>query len=1506
MRKIIKKALRFLMWVILAITAILVAFFFLIQNDRVQTYVAQKAAAYFSRELETNVYIDKLKVVFPLDIDIKDFGIDDRRGAPIVRTEHLQFSLSSLSRKTRNMRIGRLALENPVINLVTYEGDSLMNFQFILDYFAGGEPDKTVSEPWSFKLFNASISNASFALRDFNVLPKPFGIDFNHLYLQGVHLVLSDLLFINDTLNVALHHLSANERSGFVLNRLRADLMFTPGGIFSENLIVRTPNSDLLLDLAFLFDDFSAFSSFTESIYIQADILPSEMDLTDLAFFVPDIKGMDSKFTLEGRVEGEVNNLRLKNMTINHGAFTAFKGNISLDGLPDFEETFMHINARELTTHSRDLLSFKLPSENGQKYLELPEEVKKLGYVKMKGRFTGFYNDFVSEGSFNTNLGNIDTDITLKYNFETREIVYAGELKTRHFNLGRLLDQEELLGFLNMKASVDGTGQFPSTFDAKFAAVIDSVDFMGNNLNSLLVNGELMEKQFDGSLKLTDELINLDFHGLFDFNETPPVFNFSAELKDAYLARLNLIERDSSSLISTNVEFNFTGSNLDNLHGRILINDTRYYEKGEEILMEKFALNAQPVDNGNRSLTLRSDYIDADFDGDFNYSQIYPAFRNILRYYLPSLREDEALADAEVPDQSFTSSILLKNTQPFSQIFMPDIVINEDAQIESRFISSEGILGVTARAADITLYGTNVRNWTLNLSARNNDLNLRTGASHLLITDPDEGDSFELGLEKLMVVGTFSGDSILYQITWRDPEQPDNNSGDFSGFLTFVNSPELELRITGSEFMINSMPWWFNDDNYILIDSSAIHINQLVFQSHDQKIRVHGNVSNDPVEKLSINFDKWDISNFDALLLSSGIDISGLISGNIDLMDLYNNPNLLADLAIDDFHFNQEKLGDMHLYTSWDPYTKSVWVDSQIKYTGNIGTNIPFSLQGFYYPEKENDNFDLELQLLNFKLEVAEPFLVNILSDIKGLASGSVYIKGSLSDPDISGSMALMRTEFKVDFSNTYYSLADVINIEKDRFWANNVSIYDQFGNSGVANLQFTHNSFSDWRMDLRIQANNLAGLQTTAAHSSLFYGTAFATGTFTLNGPFNDLNMDIRVRSEPRTYVAIPISFAVDVRETDFIVFVNPETETQEIAIVEEEPSSMRVNMDLDITRDAEIQIFLPYQMGNIRSTGTGNMKMHYNTVGDFTMFGDFVTNQGTFLFTLQNMINRNFNLLPGGTIRWSGDPYDADINMQAVYRTRVTLNSLPNISDGFRNTRFPVDCILTLESSLMNPEISFGIRMPNVDEEVQRQVFSAIDTTNDVIMSRQMISLLVLNSFNFSPEQGTLASTLEASTFELLSNQLNSWLSQISKDFDIGVNYRPGDQLSSEELELALSTQLFDDRVVIDGNIGMLGEHQTHQNASNIIGDINVEVKITRDGRFRVRAFNKYNNLDFSRRETAPYTQGVGAFYRREFDKLPDLWKPRRRLLYDNNWRIENNGATTSEASQEKTSDD
>lgn len=1473
------------MWGFISLVLLLVAFFFIMQQSTVQTWFARKAASYLSRQLETNVYIEKLKVSFPLDIDARNFGIDDRQGMPVLRTQNLQFGLYGLGWKARNIEVGRIALENPEINIITYAGDTVPNFQFILDYVGADDTEPKPSEPWSFRLLNASISNGTFSLRDFNYEPEPKGIDFNHLKIDQLHLVLSDLTFADDTMQTRLHHLSAVEQSGFVLNRLRAALALTPSGIIAQDLIIQTPNSDLLLDLAFLFENFSDWNDFLEKVYIQADMYPSDLYLADLSYFVPELSGMDNRFSLDGKVRGEVSNLRLRDLNIRFAEYTTFSGNLSLDGLPDFTETFMHINVREFNTHYRDLEVLKLPSENGPVFADIPEEIKKLEHINIKGRFTGFYNDFVSDGTFNTALGNITTDISLQYDFDTKDIVYSGKLDTRRFNLGLLLDEQEVLGYLNMKATVDGTGQLPDTFDGKFVAEIDSVDFMGNNLNSLIVNGDLSDKRFNGSLELSDELVHLDFQGMFDFSGEVPVFNFTADLNDAFLSRLNLIERDYSSRLSTKVDFNFSGSNLDNLHGRILINDTWYYESGEEVIMDRFVLNAHPVDNGNRKLSLRSDYMDADFDGDFSYSMIYPAFRNIIHDYMPSLQLDTEGLHAEIPDQSFIAAITLKNTQPLSRLFIPEIVIDSDVKIEGNFNSGEGLVGVLVSAPEISLVGATLRNWNFVLNTRNRELNMRTGATHFLFKEADKTDALELGIENILLSAGFSGDTISYQLAWENKELPRNNSGTLDGFFTFANAPLLEFRITESDMVVNDIPWRFNTGNYLIIDSTSININNLVFESSDQKIMLNGKISQDPVEKMNIAFENWKLANLDVLLAAYGVDISGAITGTVELVDVYDNFTFLADLTIDDFHMNQERFGDLYLNTSWDTYTQAVWVDSQIEYTGNVGTIIPFRLHGFYYPERENDNFDLELELYNFRLEFTNPFLVDILSDIRGLASGEVTIKGNLSSPEVNGKIALMRTEFVVDFTNTHYSLSDVILIEKDRIYANNVDLFDQYGNSGTANLMFTHKNFDDWRMDLRIQANNLAGLKTTASDNDLFYGTAFATGNVTMNGSFNDLDMNIRVRSDPQTFITIPISFAVDVAQQDFIIFTGAENGDEEMLIDETDPFALRVNMDFDVTPDAQIQIFLPYQMGNIRSSGSGNMKMHYNTAGDFSLFGEYVTSQGTFLFTLQNMVSRTFNLLPGGTLRWSGDPYDADINMRAVYRTRATLNSLPTVSEQFHNRRYPVDCILTLRNSLMNPEISFSIRMPNVDEEIQRQVFSAVDTTNEVIMSRQMISLLVLNSFNFAPDQTNIASTLSASSFELLSNQLNSWLSQISKDFDIGVNYRPGDQLSSEELELALSTQLFEDRVIIDGNIGMIGEHGSQSNASNIIGDINVEFLVTRDGRLRLKAFNKYNDMEISQRDAA-YTQGVGISYRREFTRIRDIWRSPRPIKMHEDW--------------------
>jgi len=311
---------------------------------------------------------------------------------------------------------------------------------------------------------------------------------------------------------------------------------------------------------------------------------------------------------------------------------------------------------------------------------------------------------------------------------------------------------------------------------------------------------------------------------------------------------------------------------------------------------------------------------------------------------------------------------------------------------------------------------------------------------------------------------------------------------------------------------------------------------------------------------------------------------------------------------------------------------------------------------------------------------------------------------------------------------------------------------------------------------------------------------------------------------------------------------------------------------MDLDVTTDADIQIFLPYQMGNIRGNGSGNIIMGITPANELTMDGEYIINRGNLFLTLQSILNRNFDIRRGSKLEWDGDPYNAQIDLIAVYKIKTTLGEYGPAQDSA--TRIPVDCVMALSNKLSDPEIRFTIEFPGLSDESKQYIYSRLDTNDQAMMSQQVISLMVLNSFSYSSGS---SGSVGFNTFSLITNQINNWLSQISNDFDIGINYRTGDQLTANEVEVALSTQLFDERVMIDGNVGVRGS-ESAQNTNDFVGEVTVEVKITRDGRFRAKAFNRSNN-DYLYRSYAPYTQGVGVFYTQEFSKISDLFQRKKR---------------------------
>jgi hypothetical protein len=359
-------------------------------------------------------------------------------------------------------------------------------------------------------------------------------------------------------------------------------------------------------------------------------------------------------------------------------------------------------------------------------------------------------------------------------------------------------------------------------------------------------------------------------------------------------------------------------------------------------------------------------------------------------------------------------------------------------------------------------------------------------------------------------------------------------------------------------------------------------------------------------------------------------------------------------------------------------------------------------------------------------------------------------------------------------------------------------------------------------------------------------------------------------------------------VSESDFITFVKPKGSEEEQIKLDDEFQvtfqNLTLDMDVEVTSDAEVQILFDPQVGDIlKGKGDGDLTMTLDREGNFRMFGDYYINKGEYLFTLQNIINKKFLIRQGGTINWSGSPYQALIDITAEYGVRTSLYDLmfPDTSDVYKR-RIQVDCILKMTDQLTNPNIAFDIDLPNSDQAVLTEVKNRIGVNNEQEMNRQVFGLLVLNRFFPTENQNqALQQTggfFTSSTSEMISNQLSNWLSKISNDFDIGVNYRPGDDITSDELQASLSTQLFNNRIIIDGNVGVANVQSV---SSNIVGDVNIEYKITSDGRFRVRAFNQSNDIN-ALNDNAPFTQGVGLSYQKEFDRIGDLFRKRKKEDY------------------------
>jgi TamB, inner membrane protein subunit of TAM complex len=1481
--KIIKKTVTFLL-VPGAILVLLPVFLFLILRiPFVQTYVIKGLTKYISSEIRSTVSVGKVEFAYFNKLILDDIIIKDRNNDTLLFAKKVTAGIRQLDLKKGIIRFGRVSIKEPVIGLIT-DSTGSSNLAWYLDKISSKSADTTKNPNSLFHISHVTIENGRFAHIDRRSKPSSAPIDFGKLRIDSIQGVVENFAVRSDSTMLDINELSFRESNGFRVKRLSSHLLLNNSNIIFTGINLICDSSIInARRVALMADSAGSFNRFLQEVRLDVNLNKSLVYLSDINYFAPLVKDLNESVWLSGHVSGTVSELKGRNIRMSYKNETNLDCSFDLSGLPDIKNTFIFFQINDFRSVSKDIEQINIP---GKGKILVPDPLKKLGVVSFSGTFTGFTTDFVAYGKINTTKGLISIDISLRPE-EKNKFRIKGLMKGIDIDLGSLTGNSDLLGKLTVETNVDGSTESFKKFAVNLTGMIDSVDINNYRYRDVELKGSFTDKAWDGDIKIHDRNIDMELLGMFDFNNKLPEFDFTLNLRKARFYNLNIDKKDTTSAASLLLTANFRGNSIDNLDGEIRLLNSSFRKYGKNLEVFDFSLKTFS-ENSRPAISLRTDFVDVDLKGRYNYTGLGNVARNALSVLIPSGYGRQKLPVTR-GENDFSFNIRLKKTDELNNFLKTGMLIAENSTITGRILP-DSIIFINGESKSFSVNRNVFADLKFDAKFADTTASAEISSSNFNMSGVSDLKDLYLGLEAVP-------DAYKVLLSWDNKDKQVNKGrfearGSFSAIQGAKGKYRMTLALLPGEVDVRDKVWKISPSE-LIVDSSSVKISRFSINNNENYFLIDGSVSENPLDTLSLKFNGISLSPLNSLYEKNNqgpdmihLDIGGTLNGRITLTNLYKSFMFESDIRVRDFSLLDSKYGDILIESVWNNAKKV----AEINASNNLDGTKMFDIAGYYDPDAKN--MDLTFTADKLPLDALNPLLKFFASGIGGKASGKLRLSGDPGKPFLTGSVWAEDATLKIDYTQAKYKFSDSIRFDSKGINFNNITLKDEKGNRASLNGTIYHNHFLDFAVDLTLKTKDCMVLNTKPKDNDVFYGTAYATGVTTIrtDGPLLKFNISAKTGKNTKFY--IPLNSSMSVAENNFVSFVQPAGTAKENKSSTAQPSTpnssgIEIAFDLEITPDAEVQLIMDPKTGDImKGTGRGNLNINLDSKGVFKMFGDYTIENGDYLFTLGNIINKSFGVESGGKISFNGDVEDADIDMKAIYKTKASLyDIMPGIlPESKQNDRIPVECQLLLSGKLFNPTVGFDIYLPTADEETRAYLRSMIKSEEE--MSRQFLFLLVMNSFYSDQGSATQplpagmgSATVGVTTMEMLSNQLSNWLSQISNDFDIGVVYRPGTTLlpNSQELQVALSTQVLNDKVAINGNFDVAGAQATGttgtmSGTNSFTGMFNVEYKINEKIRFKF--FNRSND-NFYIDNGILYTQGVGLFFRQDFNKFKDLLK-------------------------------
>ncbi len=1362
------------------------------------------------------------------------------------------------------------------------------NLDFLIKAFKNPQPSDSSNVEYKIDHFRIKNSSFNFTNHLSSVKVPENLFDANKLKFRNINLDLTLDKLNNDTLSARLLHLNAVEHSGLVISDFNTSVTGSSKGVHIPELELKLPKSDLMLqNVEFKFDSISDLKNLTEKVKMNAEIASSYVTLADLKAFVPNFVNISNKATLKGTISGRISSLKFQKVEVRYGKSFFFNADLDINGLPNLSEAFIYGQINDLNFEKNDLQDFI--SDISNKPFVLPKELNQLGLVRYKGNITGFLSNLVAYGNLNTNLGSISTDILLQLKNDLKDLYYNGTLKSNNFSLGRLLNNKQL-GKVSFNINTDGSKLSDAPLQGNIKAQVPEFQFNKYSYKDIKFSGKYDGNGFDGKVDVKDENINAHFNGIIDMTKKLPVFNFDLRVLNTNLNALKLTDKYPGSKLSFKGSTNMVGNSLDNINGFIRFDSITFENQNNTLNIDKIQFISR-IENNLTNFSISSDILNGSFSGDFRYSSISQTISQIVLNYLPAIAPNLKGKNKKYPNH-INIDLSVANTENISNVLDLPYTLEGVSTIKGYIDDNTNRVDIQGNIPTLKSKKQKIDNITIHCENPQKQLKITTRA---------QGYEKEGGIINLFLLATAAKDSVDVRLGWQNAEQI-TNAGEIHAVSSFKNDDgktSALLSIYPTQVIIADSVWNIRKCSIDLKADSTIHIHNFSFDNNKQFVHVNGVASKDINESVDVEMNDLDLEFvLSNLLRLKGIEIGGFATGVASIRNIMSQPIYEANLSVRGVNLNHKPVGDAKLYSTWDKLNKRVLANG----TFVKDNDTVVVANGAFIPA--TDSLDFLFHARNFSIEFLDQYFESVVQNVKGWGTGDVRMYGPSKTLGFEGNVFVNKGEASVKMLKTTYFFNDTVRLTRKTIAFKNVTIYDKERNQGTMTGMVTHNGiFKDMKYDVRLKSKNILALNTHAEDNEYFFGKAYANGNVHIFGDEKEANILVDAISQPKTECYIQMGGASKASDNSFIKFVNKNVIVQNEPVVQKNPESgfnVKVDLQIEVTPEASMELLVDPKGGDrITGKGSGNLRVQFDTFSDISLFGTYTINSGYYLFTLQNVFRKEFKIDQGSTIAWTGSPYNAQVNIRALYPLTASLKDLAGnqFQDNMRST-VPVNCVLKLTDDLMKPTIKFDIDLPQSDENVKQMVRNIINT--DEMMNREIFYLLLFNKF-YTPDNANAnaSSFVTNEGFSLLTStvgaQVNNWLSQMFTNVSVGFDYLQASQNTPTPEYQAQILYQPNNRLIINGNLGYKTDINSASSTTNrFIGDIDIEYLLNESGNLRFKAYN--HTVDRYILSNTVLSQGVGFVYKEDFASWDDLAKYYWHLLTGNKKKNSNEETTTN----------